>query len=90
MCPVHRGKGTLCVLPACHIALSGTLCENIDLKPTCKAVYPASINPNHFSGWEQEALAIKAGFESAKHNEIAFGLMGVLVATKAKAGSMRS
>ena len=44
----------------------------------------------HYSGWEQEALAIKAGFESAKHNEIAFGLMGVLVATKAKAGIVRS
>ena len=35
------------------------------------------------TGREQEALALDAGFSSAEHREIAFGLMGVLVAKKA-------
>ncbi|GAB4818992.1 hypothetical protein N2152v2_006038 [Parachlorella kessleri] len=34
------------------------------------------------TGREQEALAREAGFRRATHYEIAFGLMGVLVATK--------
>ena len=35
------------------------------------------------TGREQEALAYAAGFSSAEHREIAFGLMGVLIARKA-------
>ena len=35
------------------------------------------------AGRELEALAREAGFKRATHYEIAFGLMGVLVATKA-------
>jgi demethylmenaquinone methyltransferase/2-methoxy-6-polyprenyl-1,4-benzoquinol methylase len=33
-------------------------------------------------GVEQEQLALQAGFSKARHYEIGFGLMGVLVATK--------
>lgn len=43
------------------------------LRPSIKA-FP--------TGAQQEQLALEAGFSSAKHYEIAFGLMGVLVATK--------
>lgn len=42
------------------------------------------INPQNETsspGREQEALALQAGFSAAQHYEIAFGLMGVLVAT---------
>ncbi len=35
------------------------------------------------TGREQEAMALEAGFATASHRELAFGLMGVLVATKA-------
>ncbi len=35
-----------------------------------------------YPGREQERLAQEAGFSTAKHYEIAFGLMGVLVAQK--------
>lgn len=34
------------------------------------------------AGREQEELAIASGFERAVHYELAFGLMGCLVATK--------
>ena len=33
-----------------------------------------------FAGRQQEALAMQAGFRKAVHYEIAFGLMGILVA----------
>ena len=33
-----------------------------------------------FSGRQQEALAVSAGFEKAIHYPVGFGLMGVLVA----------
>ena len=36
-----------------------------------------------FAGAEQERLAKEAGFEEAVHYELAGGLMGCLVATKA-------
>ena len=36
------------------------------------------------TGREQEKLALEAGFESATHYEIGFGLMGVLVATRGR------
>jgi demethylphylloquinol methyltransferase len=35
------------------------------------------------TGREQEALALAAGFASARHHAVGFGLMGCLVATKA-------
>lgn len=35
------------------------------------------------TGVEQEAMALAAGFGSAKHHDVSFGLMGCLVATKA-------
>ncbi len=34
------------------------------------------------TGREQEDLALAAGFEHAVHYELAFGLMGCLVATR--------
>lgn len=37
---------------------------------------------NFPSGREQERLALSAGFAAAKHYEISFGLMGILVVTK--------
>lgn len=40
----------------------------------------ALLNP----GKEQERLALEAGFASAKHYEISFGLMGALVARKGR------
>mmetsp|Transcript_21310 Transcript_21310/g.46537 ORF Transcript_21310/g.46537 Transcript_21310/m.46537 type:complete len:300 (-) Transcript_21310:889-1788(-) len=45
------------------------------LRPSIKA-FP--------TGREQEALALEAGFQEAKHHEVGFGLMGVLVAKKAR------
>jgi demethylmenaquinone methyltransferase/2-methoxy-6-polyprenyl-1,4-benzoquinol methylase len=33
-------------------------------------------------GYEQEQLALEAGFKKAVHYEIGFGMMGVLVAIK--------
>jgi demethylphylloquinol methyltransferase len=36
-------------------------------------------------GSEQERLAVEAGFQSAVHYEISFGLMGCLIATKGAA-----
>ena len=55
-------------------------------------VIQSSIKPPGavFTGTEQEALALEAGFHAATHHEIAFGLMGVLVATKPRAGIRRS
>ncbi len=38
------------------------------------------------AGAEQEQLAREAGFAFARHYPIGFDLMGVLVATKGKAG----
>lgn len=61
------------VVPA---ATSYGLAEEYEyLRPSIKA-FP--------TGREQEALARKAGFKRAVHYDIAFGLMGVLVATKAR------
>ena len=36
------------------------------------------------AGKEQEKLALEAGFSKATHYPLAFGLMGVLVATKSR------
>ena len=50
------------------------------------ARHPAALTPGRAAptaaGEEQVQLAKAAGFRSAEHYEVGFGLMGVLVATK--------
>ncbi len=46
--------------------------------------------PGTLAGRQQEELALEAGFEAAVHYELAFGLMGCLVARKAHDGASGS
>lgn len=52
----------------------------------CHGAHSRNVGPTlalRCAGKEQERMALEAGFKEAKHYDISFGLMGILVATKA-------